>query len=57
MYHFDNGYDAEVECIVVDGKTVCSITVTGNNTVVKLVKLTSSEVAENLIKIRDQRPS
>lgn len=51
MYHFDNGYHAEIERHGVE----YTIKVTGNGTTVKIVHLTSSECAETLVKIRDQK--
>jgi len=53
MYHFDNGYHAEIERHGVE----YTIKVTGNGTTVKIVHLTSSECAETLVKIRDQKAS
>ena len=57
MYHFENGYHAEVKCETVDGKTVCVIEVTGNSTHAKIVRLSTCEVADTLIRIRDMRHS
>jgi len=53
MYHFDNGYHAEIE----KHDSEYTIKVTGNGTTVKIVHLTSTECAETLIRIRDQKAS
>ena len=57
MYHFDNGYDAHVECVNPSGSMECSIRVTGNDTDVKIVYLSMTECADTLVRIRDQRAS
>jgi hypothetical protein len=53
MYHFDNGYHAEI----VKQDKEYSIRVTGNGTTVRIVHLTASECADALVRIRDQRAS
>ena len=57
MYHFENGYHAEIICEKINGKTECTIVVTGNGTQVKIVHLTREEAADCLVRIRDQRVS
>jgi len=57
MYHFDNGYHAEVICDNVDGIVFCTIHVTGNGTDAKIIKLTMAECADTLVRLRDQRAS
>ena len=58
MYHFENGYNAEVEKHETDsGMLECSIHVTGNNTDITIIHLTLAEVAENLQYIMSQQVS
>ena len=55
IYHFDNGYHADVQCHEGENGVECSIEVTGNSTHVRIVHLTMGECADNLLKIRDQK--
>ena len=58
MYHFENGYNAEVKKVESDsGMLECSIHVTGNDTDITIIHLTLAEVAENLQYIMSQQVS
>ena len=52
MYHFENGYHAEVKCECGE----CSIEVTGNGTHVRLVHLSIGQMADNLVAIQHTSP-
>jgi hypothetical protein len=54
MYHFDNGYHAEIEQ---NSTTEYVVHVTGNNTDVRVVHLTMAEAADVLNRLRNQHPS
>lgn len=52
MYHFDNGYHAEIE----KANAEYAVHVTGNNTDVKIVHLSAADCADVLNRLRNQHP-